>query len=319
MFADFPWVLDKRYMTFWPDNTMGMDFYRALERKDPLYNGDLHGVANRWDPMDGAYDDWAPATSQFEHPYRRTGTGIDYRYENAIGNPIPESRANLNLTALAKTSQMFSHTFSGSPLRKNTFARIWENPAYNNSDERQFWIGANPAVGDPDISTAQGAYDRVGKAWHDRPLGSPAEWLNAPVFHRHAYLGGLNENTHKVVSTRPGDEGVMTGVLNMPLILPAVQDNRILNRRMFNNNLDATGAMIFKREDSYYEDTTADEDVTRRLTPGVKTVTVAQNPRIRDAFVGQGSTTDSVVLTCAQAEMKAYHPTSSDRVASDTS
>ncbi|HUW60601.1 MAG TPA: hypothetical protein VMZ06_06310 [Candidatus Bathyarchaeia archaeon] len=48
------------YKTFWPDNTMGLDFYRSLERKHhPLYNGDRFGTQNRWQATDGNYDDWA--------------------------------------------------------------------------------------------------------------------------------------------------------------------------------------------------------------------------------------------------------------------
>lgn len=49
-----------QYQTFWPDNTMGVDFYRTLERKHhPVYNGDRFGTSNRWEPTDGNYDDWS--------------------------------------------------------------------------------------------------------------------------------------------------------------------------------------------------------------------------------------------------------------------
>jgi len=48
------------YKTFWPDNTMGLDFYRSIERKyHPLYNGDRFGTQNRWQATDGNYDDWS--------------------------------------------------------------------------------------------------------------------------------------------------------------------------------------------------------------------------------------------------------------------
>ena len=48
------------YQTFWPDNTMGVDFYRTLERRyHPLYAGDRFGTQNRWQATDGNYDDWS--------------------------------------------------------------------------------------------------------------------------------------------------------------------------------------------------------------------------------------------------------------------
>jgi len=53
-------VSDQPYLDMWPDNTMGMDFYRSLERKyHPLYNGDRFGTQNRWQATDGNYDDWS--------------------------------------------------------------------------------------------------------------------------------------------------------------------------------------------------------------------------------------------------------------------
>ena len=53
--------LDPRFLSWWPDNTMGIDFYRSLPRKHPFYTGDRFGHANRWTATDGAYDDWAPS------------------------------------------------------------------------------------------------------------------------------------------------------------------------------------------------------------------------------------------------------------------
>ena len=48
------------YMTFWPNNTMGVDFYRTLERKaHPAFGGDRFGTSNRWEATDGNYDDWS--------------------------------------------------------------------------------------------------------------------------------------------------------------------------------------------------------------------------------------------------------------------
>ncbi|HRT67039.1 MAG TPA: hypothetical protein P5540_19705, partial [Candidatus Hydrogenedentes bacterium] len=48
------------YLNFWPDDTMGADFYRTLERKHTaIYNGDRFGTKNRWEATDGNYDDWS--------------------------------------------------------------------------------------------------------------------------------------------------------------------------------------------------------------------------------------------------------------------
>jgi hypothetical protein len=52
-----------RYDTMWPENTMGIDFYRSLERKHPLYSGDRFGTQNRWQATDGNYDDWDDSLS----------------------------------------------------------------------------------------------------------------------------------------------------------------------------------------------------------------------------------------------------------------
>ncbi len=51
--------LNTTYVTFWPENSMALDFYKALERKHPFYPGDRFGFENRWQATDGNYDDWA--------------------------------------------------------------------------------------------------------------------------------------------------------------------------------------------------------------------------------------------------------------------
>lgn len=113
--------------TYWPPNHMALDFYRSLERKHPLYTGDLHGTSNRWEATDGAYDDWADSLSWFEAiQYRADDDAsvveqIDTRF-NLTGDPgttNPHHNRNLRL---------FGHAMSGSSLRMNTTARLWENP-----------------------------------------------------------------------------------------------------------------------------------------------------------------------------------------------
>ncbi|MBP9004605.1 MAG: hypothetical protein KBH78_13385, partial [Candidatus Hydrogenedentes bacterium] len=110
--------------TYWPPNQMALDFYRSLERKHPLYAGDLHGTSNRWEASDGAYDDWADSLSWFEAVQDRSDEvgsimeAINSRF-NLTGNPDLHHNRNLRL---------FGHAMSGSPLRMNTTARLWENP-----------------------------------------------------------------------------------------------------------------------------------------------------------------------------------------------
>ncbi|HPU98484.1 MAG TPA: lamin tail domain-containing protein, partial [Candidatus Hydrogenedentes bacterium] len=113
--------------TYWPPNHMALDFYRSLERKHPLYAGDLHGTSNRWEASDGAYDDWADSLSWFEAVQDRSDEvrpimeAIDSRF-NLTGDPaLTNPHHNRNL-------RLFGHAMSGSPLRMNTTARLWENP-----------------------------------------------------------------------------------------------------------------------------------------------------------------------------------------------
>lgn len=114
--------------TYWPPNHMALDFYRSLERKHPLYPGDLHGVSNRWEATDGAYDDWADSLSWFEAVQDRSRNSENALIErfvqrfNLTGDPaitLPHQNRNLRL---------FGHAMFGSPLRMNTQARLWENP-----------------------------------------------------------------------------------------------------------------------------------------------------------------------------------------------
>jgi hypothetical protein len=76
-----------RYVTFWPDNTMMLDFYRTLERKyHPLYNGDRFGTSNRWEATDGNYDDWSHFPVAFSSP-NFNGTPLA---RNAAAIPLPD-------------------------------------------------------------------------------------------------------------------------------------------------------------------------------------------------------------------------------------
>ena len=113
--------------SYWPPNHMALDFYRSLERKHPLYSGDLHGTSNRWEATDGAYDDWADSLSWFEAVQDRSNADdtiterIQPRF-NLTGFPsLASPHHNRNL-------RLFGHAMFGSPLRMNTQTRLWENP-----------------------------------------------------------------------------------------------------------------------------------------------------------------------------------------------
>jgi hypothetical protein len=137
--------------TFWLPNHMGLDFYRSLERKHPLYHGDRFGTTNRWTPTDGAYDDWADSMSLFQsglgafhHLWDPDGgessfdaPGITHFYDNTTGRftkgtrfvfPRFKDALNNNPFNERRAHQLFGHALYGSPLRMNTQARLWENP-----------------------------------------------------------------------------------------------------------------------------------------------------------------------------------------------
>ncbi|MFA6242819.1 MAG: hypothetical protein WC655_17905, partial [Candidatus Hydrogenedentales bacterium] len=124
--------------TLWPDNTMGVDFYRSIERKHPLYMGDRFGTQNRWQATDGNYDDWSPGTNRWMPAYD-INTGIltisNSRLDSALLGGTP-------LTSEAQTGEtngrLFGHGFSGSPLRMNFSARVLENPLFDTAGNRQF-------------------------------------------------------------------------------------------------------------------------------------------------------------------------------------
>lgn len=134
--------------SFWLPDHMGLDFYRSLERKHPLYHGDRFGTANRWTVTDGAYDDWADSMSLFQ-------SGLGAYYNNVFNLPgtvgFIDNASDIfgqelrlvyprfvdlldpDLTTLnvyeRSARQLYGHAIWGSPLRMNSQARVWENPA----------------------------------------------------------------------------------------------------------------------------------------------------------------------------------------------
>jgi hypothetical protein len=99
-----PYLFNAQLPQAWPPNTMGLDFYRSLERKHPVYAGDRFGTRNRWTATDGNYDDWSRGTNRF-----------DELLVDEFG-PDPQTNA------------VVAHGLSGSPLRMNFYHRVLENP-----------------------------------------------------------------------------------------------------------------------------------------------------------------------------------------------
>jgi len=119
---------DTGYPSFWLPNQMGLDFYRALERKDPLYHGDRFGTTNRWQPTDGNYDDWAESPSFWKagHDFSPDlGADFGQPYRSSIQ---PRLRNINDAVGAADDARIYRHAFYGSPLRMNLATRIERNP-----------------------------------------------------------------------------------------------------------------------------------------------------------------------------------------------
>lgn len=118
--------LNAELTSMWPANTMGIDFYKSLERKHPLYNGDKHGVINRQQATDGAYDDWADSSHYHKREIELENTDV---YNLNVANSAIENVYALAAGTEAEYRQqaLFNHTIFGSPLRMNLPQRMMEN------------------------------------------------------------------------------------------------------------------------------------------------------------------------------------------------
>jgi hypothetical protein len=127
-----PAGLNSEFPGMWAPDHMGLDFYRALERKDPRYAGDRFGTRNRWDATDGNYDDWAESLS-FANPGLVVAGGPEAWAVNGLTAAGDSASwrfdTNNDTFQAAKNRRAFGHAFFGSPLRMNTAARIAQNPA----------------------------------------------------------------------------------------------------------------------------------------------------------------------------------------------
>lgn len=141
------YLLHPDYPSWWLPNQMGLDFYRSLERKDPLYNGDRFGTSNRWEATDGNYDDWAESLSLFHRPVLLD----QFPYAGF------DTYARFNSDYPAETAlndRLLGHALAGSPLRMNLAARISEDPP----DLLRLWEAAGNTL--PVSVFNLGRYDR---------------------------------------------------------------------------------------------------------------------------------------------------------------
>jgi hypothetical protein len=119
------------YLTFWPDNTMMLDFYRTLERKHhPLYNGDRFGTSNRWEATDGNYDDWSHSPVALNSP-NFNGTPL---VRNDVSND-PAFLVTAPNPALMNPEEVYlgflSHALGDAPLDDFSGSVVSDNWAVN--------------------------------------------------------------------------------------------------------------------------------------------------------------------------------------------
>ncbi|MBI2422502.1 MAG: hypothetical protein HYV27_06715 [Candidatus Hydrogenedentes bacterium] len=129
---EFP-ALHLDYPTWWTPNHMALDFYRALERKSPHYNGDRFGTTNRWEPTDGNYDDWSESIALVEltrFPVKDPANVLPLAFPSDVVTDSLVARflADGVTNAHLKNLQLLGHSLWGSPLRMNVATRMSENP-----------------------------------------------------------------------------------------------------------------------------------------------------------------------------------------------
>lgn len=133
-------TLNPDYPTLWLPNQMGLDFYKSLERKHPLYNGDRFGTQNRWQATDGNYDDWADSLLPWQRLLRMDGGDPPiwpYRFEPGPGH-LYRFDSTLAYNARTANEGLLRHAMSGSPLRYNYTHRLTLNPSWDDPSDSQF-------------------------------------------------------------------------------------------------------------------------------------------------------------------------------------
>ncbi len=184
-----PLPLDDRFTSFWPENTMGIDFARSLERKHPSYTGDRFGVQNRFQATDGNYDDWSDSTGRWER-------GLVFDLDGNLQDVTLFDRLG---TIVSDEYRSFAHAIGGTPLRKNVATRYAEE--------------IDPTL---IIATDHGVvFDLT--TFRNRPLVSPGDALTMPhTSRRQTFLQDINPDV-----ASPGGEG--------PYMLDLASPNLFLN------------------------------------------------------------------------------------------
>ncbi len=190
--GNVPLTINSGYPTFWPENQMGLDFYRSLERKHPLYNGDRFGTENRWQATDGNYDDWADSLSFFEAELETTAT-LPILVAN---NSLVDRRVRFPVLPLAlsqRQRRLYLHAMAATPLRMNTATRFSENPrdlervVAGAPDNRQFFEAApwfrthedGPVGGD--LNTQRDQSWNTAKGFvANKKFATPGDLMNVP-------------------------------------------------------------------------------------------------------------------------------------------
>ncbi len=182
--------LNPDYPTAWSPNHMGLDFYRSLERKHPMYHGDRFGTRNRWQATDGNYDDWAESITPWEREqdhdnwpppfYDGPDLGQNYAYFRFDPDLEPLSEDQLDARKL-----LFGHAYSGTPLRRNLATTLLEGalldgaPLEGAPQREEFPLYVGPDSGDfIDLDNPSFGLRMAGIRNHQ--FASPGELLGLP-------------------------------------------------------------------------------------------------------------------------------------------
>ncbi len=222
-----PSVKDGTGTTRWPENSMALDFYRSLERRHPLYTGDLHGTQNRWQATDGNYDDWAPNMGPGEYVYDpadSSGTALLYSWfdqwlPNAgfvnDSDPVAMRRAN---------AKRYAHALNASPLRANFEERVLDDKeAYTytfRTDSGGFIWTLGPEVEDGNRYYHGLSYDLPGIEWapsearvQNRQIVSMGDVVRMPSFVFRERVGYSNFTANGLLFAGRTETQRLTGAL----------------------------------------------------------------------------------------------------------
>ena len=205
----YPVRLNDLFPSMWLPNQMGLDFYKSLERKHPLYKGDRFGTTNRWQATDGNYDDWAESVLPWERPvvlgawpYAPSLLTGDYTYYRFAPN------AALASDEVNRNRLIYGTALNGTPLRMNAATRAIENPIVPNWNVDGIDTTAQNALftqltqylvplRNEDAEVVNNATWGARHAeQRDRPYASPGDLLNVPSMHfEHVMLNAAALNS----------------------------------------------------------------------------------------------------------------------------